>query len=75
MLQITGIHRTGKDIMDTMYVSMKVSDDEFREVQLFFDDDDKKDWRGSRRGCASRSSVGATGPMGNVLIKDCQIVR
>lgn len=77
ILEITGVvDSIGKDILDSMYVTLD-SDERFgiTNVQCFFDKSEETNLAALSKGRSLTVRGRCDGKFGNVLIKDCEIVR
>lgn len=77
ILEITGVvDSIGKDILDSMYVTLD-SDERFgiTNVQCFFDKSEETNLAALSKGRSLTVRGRCDGKFGNVLIKECAIVR
>jgi hypothetical protein len=68
------VDRVGKDILDTMYVSLSGPENSFRSVQCLFEDEHEAQLSNLHPGQRVQVVGRCDGLMMNVLVKDCQIV-
>lgn len=77
ILEITGVvDSIGKDILDSMYVTLD-SGQQFgiTNVQCFFDESEETNLAALSKGRSLTVKGRCDGKFGNVLIKECEIVR
>lgn len=77
MLEVTGVvDSISKDIIDSMYVTLD-SGERFgiTSVQCFFDESEETNLAALVKGLSLTVRGRCDGKFGNVLIKDCEIVR
>lgn len=65
----------GKDVLDTMYVTLAGPEDSFRSVQCFFSDGHENTLAQLGRGQYLRAIGRCDGVFGNVLLKDCRLLQ